>query len=93
MGEHEALHTPRTHEDGSLNHYQETLRLLALSEEVSQRHTEGAQYYATVAQVHATLHAADVEVETVKLMRSARIALSEQSGHPVSPRGKRVLSL
>lgn len=73
MTDHDALHTPRTLPGGGPDHYQEALRLLALSEEVSVRSAEGAHAIAVQAQVHATLYAAEIDRITSVQLRSARI--------------------
>jgi Zn-dependent membrane protease YugP len=91
MVDHESLHTPRVHQDGSLDHYQEALRLLALSEEVAHRTAEGAHAIAAQAQVHATLYAAEVEVESLKLLRASR--LQSNAEERLSQRGRTVLRL
>lgn len=88
--QHAALHTPRLYPDGTINHREEALRHLELSEQVGVNSPAGAQVMVTTAQVHATLHAAEVEVESVVLMRSAR--LHHPDAH-VSEHAKHVLRL
>jgi hypothetical protein len=72
-----ALRTPRTYPDGTLNHREEALRNLELAEWAGVHSPEGFVGYNVAAQVHATLHAAEVEVESMKLMRHARIQARE----------------